>query len=303
MLWHRRFATPGGMHPPSPRARRPGPSLPDEGIHWGEDGPGPLGRVRGVVRGAAVMAATWTAMPVQAALLLLPGRGKVVFARQYWAVLSALMGVRVRVLGTPATGAGQSVVFACNHSSWLDIAVLGGVLEGCFVAKGEVGRWPVIRTVARLGRTVFVSRRAQDTGRERDAMRARLGAGDNLVLFPEGTSSDGSRVLAFRSAFFSICEGHRDGAGPLIQPVSVVYDRVGGLPIGRAGRVQFAWFGDMDLGPHFWKVAQLRGPVRVTVMLHPAVDPRAFPSRKELAAAVWDRVAAGAGTLRQNRAG
>ena len=247
---------------------------------------------------------TALSIPVQALLLVLPGRGKVVFARVYWATLSRLMGVRVRMVGTPARlglgSPGRPVVFASNHSSWLDVLVVGGTLEGCFIAKEEVGRWPVIRTVARLGRTVFVSRRAQDTGRERDAMRARLAAGDNLVLFPEGTSNDGSRVLKFRSAFFSICEGGQ--AGPLIQPVSVVYDRMGGLPLGRASRVQTAWFGDMDLASHFWRLAQRRGGLRATVLLHPALDPADFPSRKALADAVWATVAGGAAALRQNRA-
>ncbi len=139
-----------------------------------------------------------------------------VFARLYWAVLCRLMGLQVRMLGRPARRGlgtpGRPVVFASNHSSWLDVLVLGGTLEACFVAKEEVGRWPVVRTVARLGRTVFVSRRAQDTGRERDGHAARLAAGDNLLLFPEGTSNDGSRVLPFRSAFFSICEAERAGA-------------------------------------------------------------------------------------------
>ena len=182
---------------------------------------------------------------------------------------------------------------------WISL-VLGGGLEACFIAKEEVSRWPVIRTVARLGRTVFVSRRARDTGRERDAMRDRLDGGDNLILFPEGTSNDGSRVLPFRSAFFSICEDR--GAGrPMIQPVSVVYDQLGGLPIGRASRAIFAWYGDMELGSHFWRLAQHSG-LRATILLHAPIDPAAFASRKDLSQAVWETVAEGAATLRQNRA-
>ena len=168
------------------------------------------------------------------------------------------------------------------------------------MAKAEVGSWPVVRTVARLGRTVFVSRRARDTGRERDAMRARLDAGDNLILFPEGTSSDGSRVLPFRSSFFSVVEERAGCARPMVQPVSVVYDQLGGLPMGRASRAVFAWYGDMELGSHFWQLAQQRG-LRATVLLHAPLDPADFASRKELSQAVWETVAAGAAALRQNR--
>jgi len=257
--------------------------------------------LRSVRRGGAIALWTVPAAAAQAVMLALPGQGKVVFARVYWASVCRLLGLHVRVIGTPAKRLdGRPVVFVSNHSSWLDILTLGGVLEGCFVAKEEVGRWPVVRTVARLGRTVFVSRRASSTGRERDDMRDRLDAGDNLILFPEGTSSDGSRVLPFRSVFFSVAEPRGQGARPLVQPVSVVYDQLGGLPMGRASRPVFAWYGDMDLASHFWRLAQLQG-LRATVLLHAPVDPAAYASRKELSQAVWQIVAEGAAALRQNR--
>ena len=257
--------------------------------------------VQCVRRGLAIALWTVPAAAIQAVLLVLPGRGKVVFARFYWASLCRLLGLQVRVIGVPAKRlGGRSVVFASNHSSWVDILTLGGVLEACFIAKEEVGTWPVIRTVAHLGRTVFVSRRASNTSRERDAMRDRLDAGDNLILFPEGTSSDGSRVLPFRSVFFSVAEARGQRLQPLIQPVSVVYDQLGGLPMGRASRPVFAWYGDMDLASHFWRLAQHRG-LRATVLLHAPVDPAAYASRKELSQAVWQTVAEGAATLRQNR--
>jgi 1-acyl-sn-glycerol-3-phosphate acyltransferase len=265
---------------------------------------------RAVLRGLRAvrrigLAVLWTlaAAPVQAVLIRLPGRAKAGFARFYWAGITGLLGVGVRVLGAPARpGAGRPVVFISNHSSWLDVPALGGLIEARFVAKAEVGGWPGIGVVAKLGRTVFVSRRAGDTGRERDAMRASLAGGDSLLLFPEGTSSDGSRVLPFRSAFFSLAEGAGEGgAAPLVQPVSIVYDRLGWLPAGKAVRPMFAWYGGMDLGPHVWRLAQQRG-LRATVVFHPPLDPAAFASRKALAQACWTIIAESAATLRQNRA-
>jgi len=260
--------------------------------------PGIFRVVRVIRRGASVLLWTLACMPVQAVCLQLPGRPKIVVARVYWASVAWLLGLTVRVIGAPvrATG-GRPVVFVSNHSSWLDIAVLGGRLDACFVAKDEVGRWPVINIVARLGRTVFVSRQRHATGRERDMMRDRLAAGDNLLLFPEGTTSDGSRVLPFRSSFFAIAEGAEP---PLIQPVSIVYDRLGGLPTGRASRPLFAWYGDMELAPHFWRYAQ-HGGLRVSVLIHPPLDPSRYASRKALSHAVWQIVADGAALLRQNR--
>jgi 1-acyl-sn-glycerol-3-phosphate acyltransferase len=87
---------------------------------------------------------------------------------------------------------------------------------------------------------------------------------------------------------------------PLVQPISLVYDRLAGMPVGRAGRPFFAWFGDMDLASHFWRLAQWRG-MRATVLLHEPLDPADYATRKELAAAAWEAVASGAATLRQNR--
>jgi lyso-ornithine lipid O-acyltransferase len=254
--------------------------------------------MRVVRRGGGVLLWTLSCMPIQAVCLAVPGRAKVVFARFYWSVVCRLLGLQVRTIGAAAgsTG-GRSVVFVSNHSSWLDVPVLGGRLDACFVSKDEVGRWPFVGTIARLGRTVFVSRQRHATGRERDVLRERLAVGDNLLLFPEGTTSDGSRVLPFRSSFFAIAEG---ADPPLIQPVSVVYDRLGGLPTGRASRPVFAWYGDMDLASHFWRFGQRRG-LRVSILLLPPLDPARFAGRKALSHAVWRAVADGASTLRQNR--
>lgn len=260
-------------------------------------------RVRVARRGLAVLAWTLPSILVQALCLLLPGRAKVQFAQLYWSVFTRLIGIKVRVIGSRAEPNGRPILFVSNHSSWIDIPVIGGVLDGCFVAKSNVGTWPVIGTIARLGRTVFVSRNRASTGREAETMRATLRGGDKLILFPEGTSSDGSRVLPFRTSFFAVAEvkpGDDLSQVPIIQPVSVVYDRLGGLPAGRASRPVFAWYGDMDIASHFWRLTQHIG-LRATVLLHAPIDPARFSDRKALSQAVWQVVADGASTLRQNR--
>lgn len=253
----------------------------------------------GVLRavGRLLLAALWTlpSIPVQAALVALPGHGNVAFGAFYHRVLCRILGLKVRVVGQAAQG--TKVLFLSNHSSWLDIPVLGGVLGAPFVSKADVGEWPVVGLIARLGRTVFVSRTRGRTGEEAAGMRERLAAGDSLILFPEGTSSDGGRVLPFRSAFLGVAE-----MAKLVQPVSVVYDRLGGLPVVRRDRAHFAWYGDMDIGSHFWRLAKRSGG-GVTVLLHEPVDPHAFPNRKVLTQAVERVVAEGAATLRQNRPG
>ena len=256
-------------------------------------------------RVAEVLLLTPLAAIVQLVLLLLPGRGKVRFARVYWAVVARLIGLHIRLVGAPvARPQGRPVIFVSNHSSWLDIPALGATLHACFVSKDDVAGWPIVGTVARLGRTVFVSRNRQSIGRERQIMQARLAAGDDLILFPEGTSSDGSRVLPFHSSFFAAAYPDRDAGPaplcPIVQPVSVVYDRLASLPVGRASRTVFAWYGDMELAPHVWRLAQWRGK-RVSLLFHPPLDPADFADRKALSHATWSAIAEGAGTLRQNR--
>jgi 1-acyl-sn-glycerol-3-phosphate acyltransferase len=253
----------------------------DEGALWPPQHCS-LRKLRAVRRILLVLLFAPPACLVQAVLLLCAPVGKVKFAVFFWKSISQLIGLEVRVIGTPARTEGAArrpVIYACNHSSWLDIPAVGG-------------------TIARLGRSIFVSRSRQGIGRERDDMQARLRGGDDLILFPEGTSSDGSRVLPFHSSFFAAAYGE---ATPLIQPVSVVYDRLENLPVGRSSRIVFAWFGDMSLAPHIWQVAQWRGK-RATLLFHPPLDPADFASRKALSQATWEAVADGAAALRQNRA-
>ena len=257
-----------------------------------------LGSARAIRRAACIAVWTLPSILLQAGFLVLPGKAKVRFAALYWAGVCLLLGMRVRVIGAPATAApGRRIVYVANHSSWIDIPVLGAQLHGCFISKSEVAGWPVIGLVAKLGRTAFISRRPGATGRERDGLRERLAAGDDLILFPEGTTSDGSRVMPFRTAFFAVAEGE---APPLIQPVSIVYDRLAGLPTGRSSRPLFAWYGDMDIASHYWRLARHRG-MRASVLLHAPIDPASYANRKLLAQAVWRVVADGAATLRQNR--
>ena len=206
------------------------------------------------------------------------------------------MGMTVRVIGAPMVR-DMPVVFVGNHSSWLDIPVLGACLSACFIAKGEVGKWPVISIVSRLGRTIYVSRKVAGAARENADIRGRLQAGDSLVLFPEGTTSDGARVMPFRSAFLAVAESdipHR------LQPFSIVYDRLDFLPVRRADRSLFAWFGDMDLASHFNRIARHRG-LRATIVLHPPIDPKAGLTRKRLAQQTWHQVAVSAAEIRRNR--
>lgn len=234
---------------------------------------------------------TLAGMPVQMVLLRLAPNAARRFPVFYHRSLCRLFGVRIRVLGKPVTGEG--VLLLANHVSWMDIQLLSSLQPLSFVAKSEISGWPVFGTLAKLQRTVFVAReRRNQTGLVADQIGARLAAGDCLVLFPEGTSHDGNRVLSFKSALLGAAEARRaDGRHVTVQPVSVAYTACQGMPMGREVRPFFAWYGDMEMVPHLWECLKA-GPVDVTVEFHPPATLDRM-SRKELAQQAQAQVQAG----------
>ena len=210
--------------------------------------------------------------------------------RWYHRRVCRLLGMRIERLGQPS--AAHPTLYVANHVSYLDIEVLGALLEVSFVAKAEVATWPFFAWLAKLQETVFVERRGRHSARHRDEMGRRLEAGDDLVLFPEGTSGDGNAVLTFKSALLSVAERRPRGEALTVQPVSIAYTRLDGLPLGRYLRPFFAWYGDMDLGPHLWHAIGL-GRVTVVVEFHEPVDLDRFGSRKALGDYCYEVVSRG----------
>jgi lyso-ornithine lipid O-acyltransferase len=187
----------------------------------------------------------------------------------------------------------RPLMIVSNHCSWLDIVVLSSLFPVSFIAKSEVGTWPVVRTLARLQRSIFVEReRRAKTAAVNAAIAERIGAGDAMVLFAEGTTSDGLRILPFRSALLGAAQAATAEAGEaVLQPLALRYTHRGGLPLSRADMPEIAWHGDMELAPHL--AALLAGPgLTVRVSLPEALTVSAAPNRKETARLLEQRVRA-----------
>lgn len=245
---------------------------------------------RAAIRLAGYVGLTLLLIPVQAVALLLRLPLAERLPRIYHRLCARILGINVVVRGRRVRE--RPVLFAANHVSYLDITALGAVVPGSFIAKSEVAQWPFFGLLAKLQRTVFVARRRSAVGAHSDDISRRLEHGDNLILFPEGTSGDGTRVLPFKSAFFSVAE-RRSGDRPLtVQPVSIAYTRLNGVPLGRGLRPFFAWYGDMALVPHLFTVAAL-GQLTVVIEFHQPLSLETAGSRKALAAEVQSRVAEG----------
>jgi 1-acyl-sn-glycerol-3-phosphate acyltransferase len=237
-------------------------------------------RVTAAARASVYVAFTLALIPVQAVALLL----RLSLSRRiplwYHRTCCRLLGIRIEVFGRRSRK--RPTLFIANHSSYLDIPIYGALIPGSFVAKTEVADWPLFGLLAKLQRSVFVDRRVRTSHLQATALGRRLEAGDSMILFPEGTSDDGNHILSFKSALLSVAEYRVRGEPLTVQPVSLTYSRVDGVPIGRHLRPYYAWYGDMDLLGHAADLVGL-GRLTVTVSFHPPVTIDQFESRKALA--------------------
>ncbi|MCB2107021.1 MAG: 1-acyl-sn-glycerol-3-phosphate acyltransferase [Rhodobacteraceae bacterium] len=201
--------------------------------------------------------------------------------RAYFRTMARVLGLKVIVHGKQAND--RPLLIVCNHISYLDVVALGAHCDGEFIARGDLADWPVFGFLAKLGSTIFIDRRRQSTGEARDQIQDRLEHGRALIMFPESTSGDGNHPLPFKSALFTVAERVVADRAVTVQPASIAYTRMNGLPIGVGWRPYYAWYGDMTLPPHLWQVLKL-GVTTIEVAFHDPVAPADFAGRKALAA-------------------
>ncbi|MDK3072687.1 lysophospholipid acyltransferase family protein [Sedimentitalea sp. JM2-8] len=187
-----------------------------------------------------------------------------------------ILGMGFSATGTLMTQPGAVVA---NHVSWLDIFALNARKRIYFVSKSEVAGWPGIGWLARATGTVFIERNPARAREQTEAFEARLFAGHKLLFFPEGTSTDGLRVLPFKTTLFQAFFTDHLRDRMYVQPVSVIYS----APPGEAPRF-YGWWGDMDFAGHLLKTLAVRRQGSVRLVYHPPLRVADFPDRKSLAA-------------------
>lgn len=230
---------------------------------------------------------TFPLMPLQLALRHVHADWARRFPHWYHRQVCRLVGVRIHQHGRIAED--RPVLLVANHISWLDIPVLSAVGPVSFVAKSEVGTWPFISWLAKLQGSVFVDRLQRlNSHASANEIMDRLRQGDHIVIFAEGTSSDGNRVLPFKTSLFGAAKPRGDDADThensiYVQTLAIAYTHQQGLPLGRRGRPIVAWYGDMEIAGHAWGLLK-RGPLDVSVCIGEPVNLHEFADRKELAA-------------------
>ncbi len=214
------------------------------------------------------------------------GRPWTPFVTQWVCRLSLMvLGITLKVDGQPMKKPGAVV---CNHVSWVDIFALNVCKRIYFVSKSEVAGWPGIGTLAKITGTVFITRDPRQAQQQKQVFEARLLAGHKLLFFPEGTSTDGLRVLGFKSTLFEAFFSPNLRPKMHVQPVSLVYT----APNGQDARF-YGWWGDMEFGPHLLKVLAQAPQGEIRVLYHAPVKVADFANRKALAAHVEQVVRAG----------
>lgn len=202
-----------------------------------------------------------------------------------------LMSIRVRVHGQPAKNI-HGTLLAANHVSWLDIVVLGSITPLSFISKDEVLGWGIFGKLAQWQETIFITReRRTDVANQADAIARRLNAGDTLVLFPEGTTSDGNFIYAFKSSLFGALglTGENANMVHTVQPVAIAYTGLHGMPMGRYDRPLAAWPGDIELVPHLVNVLR-HGVLDVDVCFGDVIEAGPQTNRKQLTTQVQSAV-------------
>ncbi|EIP96909.1 1-acyl-sn-glycerol-3-phosphate acyltransferase [Opitutaceae bacterium TAV1] len=228
-----------------------------------------------------------------AAWCVRPANRRTAVGRAFWMQATCRRLLRVLGVSVASGAAGMAAersrvspggMIVCNHLGYLDILVLGAAVPAVFVAKREVRGWPVFGLFARMAGTLFVDRsRRGDVARVAAEMTATLATGVCVVVFPEGTSGDGSRVLPFRPALLEPAVRQH---GP-VTPAALDY----AVPAGRSAAAEVCWWGDMDLAPHLLNLATIPR-IQARLAFGEAALATGNMDRKMLASLLYGRVAA-----------
>lgn len=251
-----------------------------------------MGTARGIVR--MFLLALLTAFVVGSQTIILPFyRGRA----SYWLPLfwqwgtCRIFGIKTILKGTPVKD--RQTIYVANHLSYLDIPVLGSFVTGAYVARGDMSRWPLIGYMGKMQQTLYISRNRNDAAAGKEAVEQKLKEGANLMIFAEGTSTDGSKVLPFKSSLFSLAIESPTGRPLTVQPVTLSLISVDGQPATTTAiRDLYAWHSDMTLPPHMWAVAKRKGAI-VEVRFHPPREAASYTDRKALCNDCYTDVAGG----------
>ena len=204
----------------------------------------------------------------------------------YHKICLRIFGIKIKTFGKVSIN--FPILLISNHASYLDIIILGSLFKTSFIAKKEISKWPLLCILAKLQNTIFIDRRVSSLKNQENQIIKHLNEKKNLVIFPEGTSSDGNRVLPFKSSLFNIFEKNLNSK-ILVQTITIVYKKINGIPMNRIERKNITWHSNMDLIPNIFNVLK-KLSIEVEVIFNDEFLPNKEYDRKKLALHCWEKI-------------
>lgn len=220
-------------------------------------------------------------------LIFTKGPVSLIYPRLFHRYACWIFGVKVIVEG--ALEEGDNIVYVGNHISYIDIQAVGSIIKGSFVAKKDVEKWPLFGALGKMGRTLYISRNPKDAAEEINLISNRLKENSPVIIFGEGTSSNGTSILPFKSSFFEIFLNQKIRIQPFTISILEIHEET---PISDNKRDYYAWYGDMSFEPHLWRFAKGKGAI-VKIILQKSIVSTSYKDRKLLSNAVYVEVSKG----------
>ena len=183
-------------------------------------------------------------------------------------ILLKILGIKVKLIGQNTRA--RPLILAGNHTSYLDIIILGSIMPICFIAKEDIKHWFLFGFLAKMQNTIFIKRKNHKTLESLNSINKELDNNSAVVLFPEGTTNTGKKVLNFKSSLFNLFENNNTLR---LQNFSLCYTHVNDMPIDDRTRPQISWYGDMNILSHLLNFLKI-SCVNATVVFHPILPLR-----------------------------
>ncbi|MFT6073016.1 MAG: 1-acyl-sn-glycerol-3-phosphate acyltransferase [Alphaproteobacteria bacterium] len=232
-----------------------------------------------VLMGVVLVTIPLLLLAISARLLRLSVADKI--PQYFHRCLLKLFGVSVKIAGERKQKC--PLIIVANHLSWLDIMVIGASFPCYFIAKSDIASWPVLGFLAKIQNTIFVNRKAKgaDIGTQVKNITEALKKNKTIILFPEGTTSDGNKTLPFKSALLAAAKKNDDYQA-YVQTLCLNYHEISGMPVHRKQKPYIAWYGDMGLLSHVKDVLS-QSPITVQLCFGSCILYDAFETRQKMA--------------------
>ena len=232
-------------------------------------------------------------MPIQFLLILVKSNLRFFLPLIFHKFLLKILGIRLSIKGKPSER--KPLILIGNHSSYLDIIILGSVLPVCFVAKSEIKGWFLFGTLASLQNSIFIDRRNFKALESLKKISKNLSSNFAIIIFPEGTTNNGKRVLKFRASLFKIFE---DDPTLGLQNFSLCYTHINSMPLDNRMRPNIAWYGEMSLITHLKRLLHYSS-IGAKLQFHPTIVPHGV-TRKIISEESREQVIKGINSLSNN---